>query len=322
MNFKEQSTLIKRFIGTFLLRHPKHTIFNLKRDPFGTLKSFYRFLFKESERTQKKLRFLHHYSEIKDYHERTFKHIKNFVIFICHGRSGHSLVGSLLDAHPNIIISHELNVFYYLKYLNFDYLNIYRMLLNNSSLKAGSESRFQTGYDYNVPYEFAGKYSVLKVIGDKKGRGTIKFIKRNPDFIPKLLQIFGKKLKIITIFRNPYDNIAAIAYRRKERINKTINEYFDNIDTFIKFRKKIPEDQIIIFRNEELIDDPQKILKQICSFLKLDAPNDYLEACSGIVYKSPHERRHKQEWSQEQLQKIDSLMKKDKYSEFMAGYEF
>ncbi len=33
-----------------------------------------------------------------------------YCMFIGYPRSGHSLIGSLLDAHPNIIISHELNV--------------------------------------------------------------------------------------------------------------------------------------------------------------------------------------------------------------------
>ena len=33
--------------------------------------------------------------------------VKKYVLFIGHARSGHSIVGSLLDAHPEVIISHE-----------------------------------------------------------------------------------------------------------------------------------------------------------------------------------------------------------------------
>ncbi len=40
---------------------------------------------------------------------RTFKEVKYFVQFMSFPRSGHSLIGSILDAHPQAIISHELN---------------------------------------------------------------------------------------------------------------------------------------------------------------------------------------------------------------------
>ena len=35
--------------------------------------------------------------------------VQTFVLFIGHARSGHSLIGAILDAHPEIIISHEYN---------------------------------------------------------------------------------------------------------------------------------------------------------------------------------------------------------------------
>ena len=33
--------------------------------------------------------------------------VKTYVIFVGHSRSGHSIVGSLLDAHPEVLVSHE-----------------------------------------------------------------------------------------------------------------------------------------------------------------------------------------------------------------------
>ena len=38
---------------------------------------------------------------------RLFDDVNTYVIFIGHARSGHSIVGSLLDAHPEVIVSHE-----------------------------------------------------------------------------------------------------------------------------------------------------------------------------------------------------------------------
>ena len=37
--------------------------------------------------------------------------IKTFVFFLGHARSGHSIVGSLMDSHPHMVISHEADLF-------------------------------------------------------------------------------------------------------------------------------------------------------------------------------------------------------------------
>lgn len=34
--------------------------------------------------------------------------IHTFVLFVGYPRSGHSLIGSIMDAHPNVIIAHEV----------------------------------------------------------------------------------------------------------------------------------------------------------------------------------------------------------------------
>jgi hypothetical protein len=37
-----------------------------------------------------------------------FSSVRTFVLFVGYPRSGHSLIGSIMDAHPNIIIAHEV----------------------------------------------------------------------------------------------------------------------------------------------------------------------------------------------------------------------
>ena len=37
--------------------------------------------------------------------------VKTFVFFVGHSRSGHSIVGSLMDSHPHMVISHEYDLF-------------------------------------------------------------------------------------------------------------------------------------------------------------------------------------------------------------------
>ncbi|MDP9138749.1 MAG: hypothetical protein M3N38_11330, partial [Pseudomonadota bacterium] len=44
-----------------------------------------------------------------------FDDLEVYCTFIGYPRSGHSIMGSLLDAHPNIIIAHELDALRFLK---------------------------------------------------------------------------------------------------------------------------------------------------------------------------------------------------------------
>ncbi|MHA1293713.1 MAG: sulfotransferase [Promethearchaeota archaeon] len=304
---------MKRYIGGHLIRYRKTTLINdLKNNFFGTIKKYLNFLFSIDDQTSfnHKLKYIHNYRYALKYPKEIFKDVKYFVIFVCNPRSGHSLVGSLLDAHPNMVISHELNVLPYLKFSDYNYYKIYSMILYNSYKMASSANRYQTGYNYNVPYEYAGRYKTLKVIGDKKGEGSSKYFRRNPNFINELLKIFGKKLKIINVIRNPYDNISAISFRNNLSIKQSINRYFNNIEVFNRIRKIMPEDQVIFINHEALIENPKKILSKLCHFLDLDAPTDYLEACSQIIFKKPHSRKEQEKWEEEDIKKIESLMKR------------
>jgi hypothetical protein len=46
--------------------------------------------------------------------KKRFENVGTYFMFIGYPRSGHSLIGSLLDAHPNIVCAHELGVLRYL----------------------------------------------------------------------------------------------------------------------------------------------------------------------------------------------------------------
>ena len=44
-----------------------------------------------------------------------FRQVTTYCLFIGHGRSGHSIIGAMLDAHPEVILSDELDAMKYLR---------------------------------------------------------------------------------------------------------------------------------------------------------------------------------------------------------------
>ena len=248
-------------------------------------------------------------------------------MFVGYPRSGHSLVGSLLDAHPNIIIGHELNALKLFKQ-GVNPREIYYSLLQNSRRKA-TEGRQETGYSYEVSNQWQGTFQSLKVIGDKKGSGTSRVISEHPEILNTLSHKLDVPVKFIHVTRNPYDNISTIVsmaylnkpelYRKKPDLTYGINAYFTKCETIVYLKKQISESDILDVRHESLIDDPKTVLGKICDFLEIETNNNYLDDCASIVFKSPKKTRFNYDWSDELINKVKNKI--DQY-EFLQGYSY
>src|SRR5215470_5617425 len=81
--------------------------------------------------------------------------LQRLILFIGYSRSGHSLVGALLDAHPNIVVSHELHAVKQLK-TGSTFAEVARAVQLNSYY-FNHYGRGYTGYDYRVPGQHQGR---------------------------------------------------------------------------------------------------------------------------------------------------------------------
>jgi len=248
---------------------------------------------------------------------KLFDDIETYCMFIGYPRSGHTIIGSILDAHPDAIIAHELDVLKYIK-AGFTDKQIFYLILKNSSAftKAG---RKWGDYSYLIPNQWNGKFRRLKVIGDKKGGLSTQRISKNPKFVEELYNIIDiKKIKVIHVFRNPYDNITTISRKHfNNNLKKSIYFYFSLCKTNEDLKNQIKN--IIDIRHESFINDPKNCLKKICEFLELDTPTDYLDDCSSIVFGNPRKRRFDIHWSSEYINIVKNKM--DEF-DYLKGYSF
>jgi len=73
-------------------------------------------------------------------------------MFVGYPRTGHSLIGSLLDAHPRIVIAHELDALELFQW-GFSQRQVFHLLLENSR-KMAAAGRSHHGYSYGVPNQW------------------------------------------------------------------------------------------------------------------------------------------------------------------------
>ena len=147
--------------------------------------------------------------------------VEKFVFFVGYARSGHSIIGSMMDAHPNMVISHEYMLFQRLArnktseetrnkttLFNTLYKKTYNDVINGWK----SSKRNGKGYTLQMQHSWQRTFSTLRVIGDISGGKTVMAYRRSvPKFTRQyreLVRKIGIPVRVLHVVRNPYDMIS------------------------------------------------------------------------------------------------------------------
>ncbi len=248
--------------------------------------------------------------------QETFDAVHTYVMFIGIGRSGTTLIGSLLDAHPHIIIANEQATLKYLRPRVFSRSQIFRLLLDNSRQAAGTGRVGGGGYSYAVPGQWQGRFGTLEVIGEKsKSARDVTWLTSSPALLETLAGVTQARIRMMHITRNPYDTIATRAMRRRLSLERISREYFalcDKLQMLISRVDAVSEYDVerIPVHLEDFIEDPRSQLAAICESLGVGAESDYLEDCARIVRNEPHKSRHDVAWNRNLVAHIQRNLEK------------
>ena len=160
-----------------------------------------------------------------------FDDVESVCLFIGHGRSGHSLLGALLDAHPSMVIAHELNLLRYVR-LGFSRQQLFHLMVNTSTAFQ-ARGGWWSGYSAKVLGQWQGRWRELRVIGDKKGFSTCWELRHDPELLDKLRRIAASPVRLIHVIRNPFDNISTMYGKRlvpDEQLESVAKRYFLNCE--------------------------------------------------------------------------------------------
>ena len=271
--------------------------------------------------------------------------VETFIFFLGHSRSGHSIVGSILDAHPHVILAHEAKLFIALsvdlssRTLRYNNKSvIFNALWNNSfhssttGLRTREENALKKGYSLSIDGLYQGTFvPPIQVIGDKSGGKTTALFMTKPlmwdQVFFKLKSVLNIPIKVIQVIRNPYDNIAtSVLYKSKglqvttvkqsnisvevddSVMRRCINRYFDFYKAVLLLKYKYNLN-VLEVHGKDLIENPKVTILSMCSFLGLSCSDDYLETCSSKLFKTESKTRYKLAWTKELISVVqDSIM--------------
>lgn len=246
-----------------------------------------------------------------------FDDLEKVCLFIGYQRSSHSLLGSIIDAHSEAVVAHELDAMTYVKE-GFTRDQIFAMMLQNSQYNA-RKGREQTGYSYQVPNQNQGTYRKLRVIGDKRGNRTSQWLRKYPDLLWQMKELIGLPVKFIHVTRNPYDNIATMAKRDKRvkgkvsKINEGIlrhakDEYLRTSEVIEHVRTQLGDSEFFTMHIEDFLADPDHYLTQLLNFLDLPVTDDYLKDSKSILFKRPKQTRYDITWPSHMVEEIEQYI--------------
>jgi len=239
-----------------------------------------------------------------------FDSVHTYVMFIGIGRSGTTLVGALLDAHPNIVISRQQCALKYLYPFPFSRERIFRLLVQNSVNTARGGWPGGGGYSHAIPGQAQGIFDRIEVIGDKsRSAQSVEWLASRPALLAELAARTHARIRMVHVIRNPYDTIARRSQRRRVSLEKISREYFNLTRKLHELNDRIAsatgmDIERIPVHLEDIITDPKKQITEICTSLGVVPAQAYLEACKGIVYRKPSEPRKNVEWPPQLLLNI------------------
>ena len=273
--------------------------------------------------------------------------VEKFVFFIGYPRSGHSIIGSMMDAHPDMVIAHEFMLFrkwqgqQALKSKGRLFNALYRRSLLDATEGSRTMDRDSKGYTLQMEQSWQGRFRKLKVIGDKSGGMVAKLYAENPEDVWRSYQEIVDTVKIpvrvLHVVRNPYDMIATQCLFNASGVlghkaNATANHPYNNSENIIYKIQRLYTHasginrilhewglDVLEIHSADHVRDPKGTMQRICDFLELECPEDYLQQCYDKTFKTLSRSRDLVVWSPETRKMVEEGMRE---FPFLHRYSF
>jgi hypothetical protein len=246
--------------------------------------------------------------------------VEAYCLFLGHSRSGHSIVGALLDAHPEVVVSDELDALSYVAdgFSREQVLYLSVMVARHQASRLRAKQGRGRTYSYHVPGQHQGAYRRLRVVGDSRAGWTTRRLSEDPALLDRVERLMAPAaVRFIHVTRNPFDNISTMMIRGGRTQEGAIELYFAGCDRLATLRSRIPAERLLTLRHEDVITSPRERLAEACRFLGVEADEAYLASCAGILFRAPSRSRDSVEWSADRIAEVEAQIGR---FDFLEGY--
>lgn len=240
-------------------------------------------------------------------HHEDFAGVTTCFLFVGHTKSGGSLLGAMLDAHPAITCSDELDILEHLEG-GFSGRQIMALITRNSrreALKGRVTARRLEAYTLAIPDQWQGRFRELRAVGDARAGKSTRRLAARPDLLDRLREAMSPAtVKLIQVIRHPMDPIGAMVARSGKSLEEAIEDYSEQCRRLTQLRSTLPSGDLIEVHYEDVVESPELVLTGVCRHLGVEPDDGYLKACRALVDTTPRRDRSRVEWAPEQIEML------------------
>ncbi len=249
-------------------------------------------------------------------HQSDFAHVEHVFFLVGYPRSGSTLIGSMLNAHPEMVIAHESDLFRYVR-RGVSRNQLFAILLRRDQEFAAVERQWN-GFDYAVN-EDQGQFEYLRVIGDKHAGRAARRLHEDPRLLDRFRQVVGVPIRSLHIVRNPYDNIASIAHNRSLPLARAIDIYRRLAVAVDDVVGRLRPEEVFEVRYEAFTAEPATWLTGICHFAGVEVSPEYVASCAALADPGGRRGRTRFDWTPSEREQVETLIAA---RPVLAGYTF
>jgi hypothetical protein len=226
---------------------------------------------------------------------------KEVLVFVGSPRTGSTLLGQIINFHPNCYIANESRLVQrviennekiekVLQNIYKDAQNHFKQSLENDKKYGKTIDRYQPKWQnmQHLTNDIDFEKKEIKYLGDKKAGGVSQVYKNEKE---KTLKFFkeNEKIKMIQIIRNPIN--AAKSLMKSHNVESFEDACESIIEKTYLAEKLIEEtnNKALQLYYEDLLKEPQKEIKKIIEFLELEVNLNWIEKISTIITSTDNE---------------------------------
>jgi hypothetical protein len=130
-------------------------------------------------------------------------------------------------------------------------------------------------------------------------------------------------LRIIHVFRNPFDSIATTAIKRHpqkaadvDHLTKRMNNYISLLPTIELIYNT---HSVFSLRSEDFLKEPVEHLKRLAVFLDVVPDPVWINQCTSVLFEQPRVTRHSVTWTAPQVNVVEAAIARYPW---LQGYRF
>ena len=223
-----------------------------------------------------------------------FPNLEAFLLVVGNARSGSTVLGAVLDAHPSMLVANETQASATL-WRGLDRDAILDEIRANAA-HAAATGRQSEGYRYQIGPGPDAKADV-RVVGDKIWNPTTLLLHGDHGLIPSLEERLGVPVRIIHAIRNPFDTIATMHRRSGASLANRTRWYFMHCDAAAAIAERLPSDGYVESHHDDLLATPAEEIERLCTFLGLPLDPDHVEVVMKLLFDRPRRTGTAVPWS-------------------------